>query len=243
MTDENDASCSIDISNSLKRKYTTPGQDEIRSEIQVLEKEINLLNLMRDSLNSDGSEKAKIKKLQSEIESLKKKLKAMQSHAISNKKYREFIKEKLKGNSSSNSSQTIEKINSPGRPRLETNQSELLKTISDLAMFGASAEERRRCEVVRSCHSLDDLHEGLKELGYNLSRSALYLRLLPKRSNSIEGKRHVVTVPLKLSRPEADYHKPHADQNFYQATIRNLETIASILRPSQVAFVSQDDKA
>ncbi|GBP20877.1 hypothetical protein EVAR_80696_1 [Eumeta japonica] len=94
----------------------------------------------------------------------------------------------------------------PGRPRLEEEQSELLKTISDLALFGASAEERRRYGQIRA-------------------------------------KRHVVTVPVKLSRPEADHHKAHQDQYFSVASIRSLETIASVLGPNSVTFLSQDDKA
>lgn len=48
-------------------------------------------------------------------------------------------------------------------------------------------------------------------------------------------------MPVKLSRPEADHHKAHPDQQFCIAT-RSLETIASILGP-QVIFISQDDKA
>lgn len=50
-------------------------------------------------------------------------------------------------------------------------------------------------------------------------------------------------MPVKLSRPEADHHKAHCDQQFCVATIRSLETIASVLGPHQVSFISQDDKA
>lgn len=130
----------------------------------------------------------------------------------------------------------------PGRPRLEESQSDLLKTIVDLAMFGASAEERRRCEIVCGCRTLTDLHPRLTELGFTISRSGTYIRLLPNRYNTYEGKRHVVTVPIKLTRPEADHHKAHQDQQFCTSTIRTLETVASIQGPSQVSFISQDDK-
>ena len=37
-----------------------------------------------------------------------------------------------------------------GRPRLEEDQPTLLSTIIDIAMQGASADERRRTEVMRS---------------------------------------------------------------------------------------------
>lgn len=119
----------------------------------------------------------------------------------------------------------------------------MLNTIIELATFGASAEERRRCEALHSCRTLTDLHDRLIELGYQISRSATYIRLLPKRYTILERKRHVITVPVKLSRPEADHHYAHLDQQFCNATIRFLETIASILGPHQVSFISQDDKA
>lgn len=231
------------IATTLKRKYTTPAQDVIKERIATLHKEINFLYLMKESLSSDGNEKKKISNLRAEVESLEKKLKSMQLHTKSAKKYRETIKDKIQRNVNIDSPKTIEESCASGRPRLEETQHDLLKTITDLAMFGASAEERRRCEIVRTCRTLDDLHVQLKNLGYNLSRSALYFRLLPKKCNTTEGKRHVITAPVKLRRPEADYHKAHSDQYFCQATIRNFETIASILGPTQVVFISQDDKA
>ena len=61
------------------------------------------------------------------------------------------------------------------------------------------AHDRRRNEVIRSVRSLNDLKEELDKMGFNLSRSWLYLRLLPKRKDSNEGKRHVKTVSLFFS--------------------------------------------
>ena len=110
-------------------------------------------------------------------------------------------------------------------------------------MFGASAEERRSCEIMRTCRTLSDLHIRLLELGFNISRSGIYIRLLPRRYNTLEGKRHVTTVPVKLSRHEANHHKAHPDQHFCTSTVKTLETVASILGPNQVSFVLQDDKA
>ncbi|KAJ8868133.1 hypothetical protein PR048_031942, partial [Dryococelus australis] len=100
----------------------------------------------------------------------------------------------------------------PGHPRLEEEQSELLKAVVDLAMFGASAEERHLCEIVRSVHTLSELTDKLIQLGFNISRSATYIRLLPRRTATREAKRHVVTVPVKLSRPEAVIIIKHTKQ-------------------------------
>lgn len=69
------------------------------------------------------------------------------------------------------------------------------------------------------------------------------MRLLPRRSDTFEGKRHVQTVPVKLVRAQADSHKSHVDAKFAMATIANMEEVASILGPLEVCFLSQDDKA
>ena len=71
----------------------------------------------------------------------------------------------------------------------------------------------------------------------------MYLRLLPKRTTTIERKRHVTTVLVKLARPEADQHSKHPDARFCTATMRALESVASVLGPDQVFYLSQDDKA
>ena len=75
------------------------------------------------------------------------------------------------------------------------------------------------------------------------NRSATYLRLLPRRSNSTEGIRHILTAPVKLTRAQQDIHRNHIDGLFATTSIRYLESLASFLGPQQVFFLSQDDKA
>ncbi|KAG5888931.1 hypothetical protein JTB14_006299 [Gonioctena quinquepunctata] len=74
-------------------------------------------------------------------------------------------------------------------------------------------------------------------------RGGTYIRLIPRKSNSAEGRRHVSTVPVKLIRAQNDHHKSHLGSNFAETSIHYLENIASILGPDQVFFISQDDKA
>ncbi|KAJ1522452.1 hypothetical protein ONE63_001642 [Megalurothrips usitatus] len=129
----------------------------------------------------------------------------------------------------------------PGRPRLP-NEEALISTISELAVHGSAADGRRRTEVTRACRTQDDLTCVLKERGYNLSRSATYLRLIPARANTREGKLHVKTAPVKLTRAENDLHKSHPDGQFCVASIRNAKCIASVSGSSEVAVLSKDDK-
>ena len=83
----------------------------------------------------------------------------------------------------------------------------------------------------------------MKKQGVNISQSGVYIHILPKCSLTLEGKRHVSTVPVKLIRAQNDEHVKHPDGTFCTATINSLEELASLLGPEQVCFISQDDKA
>jgi hypothetical protein len=59
----------------------------------------------------------------------------------------------------------------------------------------------------------------------------------------MEGKRHIGTVPVKLSRACNDLRKQHVDSHFAAATIRQLLDLAVLLREKKTFVLSQDDKA
>lgn len=126
---------------------------------------------------------------------------------------------------------------------MEFDQPELLKTIIEIAMHGSASHDKRREDMFRSVKTLTQLKEKLIDAGFQISRAATYLRLLPRKSNSQEGKRHISTVPVRLCRAQNDLHAQHADSSFATVAIHFLEEIASVLGPNQVAFISQDDKA
>ncbi len=118
-----------------------------------------------------------------------------------------------------------------------------MDTIIQIVTEGASADDRRRSEVLRACKTLDDLTAELLKRNFTLSRSATYLRLLPFRSATTEGKRHVKTVPVKLVRAENNERKQHAASNFAYTTVSHLKEACSLMGPSSCAFISCDDKA
>jgi len=80
-------------------------------------------------------------------------------------------------------------------------------------------------------------------MGMTLSRSATYLRLQPRRSNSKQGKRHVQTVPVKLLRPENTLRKKNVDRMFAKSFIDDLHEICKLFGSATVLFLSNDDKA
>ena len=86
-----------------------------------------------------------------------------------------------------------------GRPTFAQND-QLLHTIQEISLLGCSADDRRSSEAIRSIRTLDGLTQELKKHEFTLSHTSVYLRLLPSRHNSTQGKRHVTTVPVKLCR-------------------------------------------
>ena len=92
-------------------------------------------------------------------------------------------------------------------PRIEVDQPYLLSTIVTIVTASSATDNRCHCEMLRTITTLDDLQCELKKVGFKLSRSTTYLRLLPRRGNTTEGKRHVKTVLVKLLRPENNLRK------------------------------------
>ena len=97
--------------------------------------------------------------------------------------------------------------------------------------------------MFRSVKSTDQLHSALDDLGYRLSKTALYYRLLPKNSRSSEGKRHVKTVPVRLVRPENNLRRKHPDRMFAAESYNSCFKIVETLGPLASIATSFDDKA
>jgi len=130
-----------------------------------------------------------------------------------------------------------------GRPAAEENYKDLHATIIQLVTQGAGADNRRRTEILNSCVTLDDLATELSKLNFVLSRSALFLRLIPRRVDSNEGQKHVQTVPVKLCRAQNSERKRHENSNFAFATKDYLKSLAATFGPDAVFALSIGDKA
>ena len=166
------------------------------------------------------------------------------------KRSREFRKRKseLVRSLASESEANTEKLRSltrerPGRPPLEDSYPQLHDTIVKIASSLAGADSRRRTDILEACHTLDDLRAALAKDGISLSRSALYLRMTPRRVNSSEGKRHVRTVPVKIRRAKNNLRSRHEDANFAFSTKGYIKEIATFFGSKNVFVLSVDDKA
>ena len=123
-----------------------------------------------------------------------------------------------------------------GKPAITVDQPDLLDAIVRIASIGAAASDRRRSKELRSCKTLDDLQKSLVAQGYSLSRSATYLRLLPRKSSSLEDKRHIKTVPVKLIQANNTVHERHQDAAFAFASMAYLDEICATFGPGACFF-------
>ncbi|CAF5180757.1 unnamed protein product, partial [Rotaria magnacalcarata] len=187
-----------------------------------------------------------LKKLLVEQKKKSNDLKRLKAEQAAKKRYREIKKRKIEALCEKNPELALElnKIYRPviGRPPIEEECPDLLQIIEEIAKVGGAADDNRRSQTIRPCLTLDDLREKIKERGYDIKRSTLYYRLLPHRSNSIDGKKHVRTVPVRLRKAQNDEHSKHEDGHFATATIRYIKDLAGIFGNEVVFFLSQDDK-
>jgi hypothetical protein len=215
---------------------------------KLLSDELNLINaelvplLLRHATNNLSDESQKLlKNLQRQKEKIELKLRRLESDRVRHSLLRQERKRKIDDNPEL--AQLLNVRQKKGRPALTDNQPTLLQVISELAMHGSSAQEKRRFDVLRTIKTLDDLTQELNNVGFVISRSATYYHLMPKNQKTIDGKRHVTTAPVRLIRATNDLHKAHEDSEFAKSTINSLFELASMLGPTAVAMISQDDKA
>lgn len=226
---------------SLK-EVPAPKQQELQKELSQVKSDLVVLDGKRDMNMMTPDDHKEMSKKKQMLKDLGKKLTARKKATERQRKLR------LKRKRAMDDPKIRKKLCGKeegicGRPRkpnsTDTAEDELLKTITAIAITGSASDDRRRTEMIRTVKTLDDLTDELQKRGYELSRSAVYLRLLPRKSLSIEGKRHVKTAPVRLIRAQNTQHRNHPDTKFARSSIQSLEEIASLLGPEEVTFHSQ----
>lgn len=188
---------------------STPAQDRIKTLLAVKQKTLNQLFEARAvGLEGDTAKLlvTNIKQTKDDIKDLEKLLRKRKLGMRRNITYRARRKatEKKLMIEHPEFASALKLRDSPGRPRIECDQPDILKTILEIATIGSACGDRRREDLFRTVKTLDDLHKAISDLGFTISRSGLYLKLLPRDSRTNEGKRHVNTVPVRLVRPQND---------------------------------------
>jgi len=180
-----------------ENQRNTPKQVEIKGQLQHCLTELDRLRKIRQFGLSTDETFAKIEKYETEKSKLNKSLKRLVNNAVHSRESRKKKKAKLEKVMQLIPSSNLVK-EKPGPWPLESTQPDLLRTIADIVISQSAADDKRRCSTLYTCQTLADLHVALQDKGFSLSLSALYLRLMPRRWNSIEAKRHITTVPVKL---------------------------------------------
>lgn len=124
-------------------------------------------------------DKANIAKIESKISPLAFLKESGLCDSWKYKSFKEILRSELKKNQVK-----LKKFTHPtcGRPPLEGSYPNLHQSIADLATAGAGAD------VLNTCQTLDSLRSALLKEAHVLSCQALYLPLIPRRSDSNEGK-------------------------------------------------------
>ena len=200
VTEEHD-----DAEGGDKPTNDTPAQAKIREELHEVNERLVKLNEARNlglGEETTASLVKQIKEVTAKKDALHKKLKLTEQWRKNSKRARDKRKSAIKRAETdypglADRLKTIQR-DSPGRPPLEEDYPNLHRDILEIATIGAAASDRRREETFRSVKTLADLHHALAELGYTISKSALYQRLLPKGVSATEAKKHVRTVPVRF---------------------------------------------
>ncbi|CAF3817307.1 unnamed protein product [Rotaria magnacalcarata] len=92
------------------------------------------------------------------------------------------------------------------------------------------------CKRVEIPKNTTDQIQPLNVFYNRQMKSIIRKILLPRRSNSTDGKRHVRTAPVRLKRSSTGEHKKHVDQYFAMNTINHLKTLTSMFGSDAVIF-------
>ena len=141
-------------------KRSTPAQDKLKKEIDVINGQIADLKKLQNTGWSEVTNE-QFKKLYDQREAKEKKLRKMQKDILWQKTNRENTKLKIQKVCDTNpeAAEILKSCNRSvqGRPRIEVDQPQLLSTILDIVEASSAADSRRRSEMMRSVQTLDEL--------------------------------------------------------------------------------------
>ena len=239
----------VEVNNLIPEQEDTTFEDkgppptlvQDRLNVQLAERERILVGLLeaRD-IGLEGETAtvlaAKIKGTKAKIVAIKKQLRRRKKMAVANRNYRnrrKAIEDRLKVDHPEFAA-FMKLREGVGRPRIECDQPDIMRTILEIATVGAACGDRRRDDLYRTVKTLDDLHKAVSDLGFTVSRSGLYLKLLPRDGKTTEGKRHINTVPVKLIRPRNDLGKNILIGCLLQRLLLPLTSLLQSLVPKPV---------
>ncbi|CAF0991460.1 unnamed protein product [Didymodactylos carnosus] len=232
--------------NSKLEKSKAPAQEQALKELAEINERIASLVQVKNMGLSTAENQKQLKKLCEQRKAKTNDIKRLQSKQRASTRYRERKKRKVEHLCATNPviAAELTKVYRPavGRPPIEEECPDLLSIIEEIARVGSHPADLRRADQMRPCLTLDDLRDKIKQRGYDIKRSSLYYRLMPRGSTGQDGKRHVRSVPVRLRKAPPEEPAKHEDACFANATIRYIKDLAGIFGNDCVLFMAQDDK-
>lgn len=156
-------------------KIRTPAQEAVIKELKEISERIaNLIQVKSMGLLTAENQKT-LKKLIEQKKQRTTDLKRLQSKQRASTRYRERKKRRVEQLCAANPEVAAElsKIFRPTTMRLQIDEDcpDLLQIIGEIARVGGAADNKGK-----TCVSLDDLRDKIKERGYEIRKSSLYYR-------------------------------------------------------------------
>lgn len=219
-------------------------QESLKADIIDIDAKIHKLLLAKNKNLLDDVSLGYLEKLQKQKAQLHAKLSRLQKGQKASRKHRLAVSSKLKmiAEKHPDLMAGITPRDKPGRPSLNETHPELMQLIENIAKQCGLADARRRSDTIRTIHTVKHLTTAVNA-SIPISRTAVYYRLEPPNPRTLDGRRHVTTVPVRMLRATNDHHKSHSDTYFAKATIDHCNQLASFIGPGQSIVISMDDKA
>ena len=184
----------------------------------------DLGQLSQSDLKEITSREATLRMYKAKLKQKEAERKRQQKSRVNQKRKTESIEEQIREKLSKKSQEKEKHVGNE----------ELIRATSRIAISGSAANKRRQSEIIITVKTLDQLTEALNREGYNLKKSSVYLRLLPKNGRTREGKNSTSEVNFVQ---EFKTSKLPVHKTFARTTINALQELAGLLRPGLLGLL------
>ena len=180
-----------------ERNYASPQQEALAAKIAELQSQLLELYERQNNGTMTEYDVVELDRVSKELKNAKAQLKRKRQNQATQARARER-KRKLFESLDPDTRVKVfgRKDLKIGRPSMCDNE-ELKKAILEITSQ-ATVNDGRKSDTIRTAISLNQITAELQKRGFNLKRSAVYTRLLPRKASTHEGKRHNNIVPVKL---------------------------------------------
>ena len=180
-----------------ERNYASPQQEALAAKIAELQSQLLELYERQNNGSMTEYDVVELDRVSKELKNAKAQLKRKRQNQATQARARERKRQLFESLDPDTRVKVFgRKDLKIGRPSMCDNE-ELKKAILEITSQ-AAINDGRKSDTIRTAISLNQITAELQKRGFNLKRSAVYTRLLPRKASTHEGKRHNNIVPVKL---------------------------------------------